>query len=953
MGIQQLDEEAIFNLARKIASPPVREGYLQQVCGENEALRARVQALLNIHEEERSLPERAAAQGPTVDEPINEGPGTVIGPYKLLEQIGEGGFGLVFMAEQQQPIRRKVAVKVLKPGMDTRQVIARFEAERQALALMDHPNIARVLDAGQTTSGRPYFVMELVRGVPITDFCDQNTLTPRARLELFVPVCQAVQHAHQKGIIHRDLKPSNVLVTLHDGTPVAKVIDFGIAKALGQRLTDKSLYTGFAQMIGTPMYMSPEQAALSGLDVDTRSDIYSLGVLLYELLTGTTPFDKERLRQAAYDEMRRIIREEEPPKPSTRISTLGQTATAVSERRRSDPRRLSQLCRGELDWIVMKALEKDRNHRYETAGAFAADVQLYLHDEPVQACPPSTLYRFRKFARRYRAALTTAALVLLALVAGVVFSAWQAIRARQARDEVRVQRDEAEANFRKACQAVDDQFTLVSQSKLFEAPGLQALRKDLLESALKYYQDFLRQRPDDAVLQAEVAASYVRLHHVYEAIDGSWTSDSVGALERGVEIVEKLLREHPQDTGLALCLAGSAKGSRALHTIYSGRLPPADPLAALPVYERAARIWERFARENPAAAAFRFDLAVLYGDISMIQADAGGPDAALPTLRKAQGILEGLAREQPKVPDYRSELDGIHFSQANILWDEGPPEEVEKHLRRSLQLTKELAADYPAVPAYRHALAGDYDVLAAWLADAGRLTEAEQAYRQALPLREKLVREFPDMPAYREELAQHHDRWGEYLRRTGRVSEADEAHRQALAIWERLAKNFPDVPEYPNILGWQLAIWPDPKFRDPGRAVELAEQALKLAGGTGQIWNTLGIAYYRAGKWKSTIEALTRSNELLEWQDVSNMFFLAMAHWQLGEKEPARKWYGLAVEWLKKHDKFRYPRHTHLDNEDRRQENRHFRAEAAALLGIEDQPLGEKKEKPPAQAPGR
>jgi WD40 repeat protein/serine/threonine protein kinase len=433
-----VNEESVFAEAQSKPDAQERAAYLDRACAGDPGLRRNVESLLAAYEEGQFLESPAPGlAAPAAEQPLREGPGTVLGPYRLMEQIGEGGMGLVFVAEQQQPVRRKVALKLIKPGMDTREVIARFEAERQALALMDHPHIARVLDAGATASGRPFFVMELVRGVPITEFCDANRLTPRQRLELFVPVCQAVQHAHTKGIIHRDIKPSNVLVTLHDDPPhptlsptlggegrvrgVVKVIDFGIAKAVGQQLTDKTVYTRFTQLVGTPLYMSPEQAGLSGLDIDTRTDIYALGVLLYELLTGRTPFDQERLRQAGYDEMRRIIREEEPAKPSTRVSTLGPAAATVSAQRQSDPRRLSRLLCGELDWVVMKALEKDRTRRYETASAFAADVQRYLKDEPVEACPPSACYRFRKFARRHqRGLLTASAVVGAVLLAGVV-----------------------------------------------------------------------------------------------------------------------------------------------------------------------------------------------------------------------------------------------------------------------------------------------------------------------------------------------------------------------------------------------------------------------------------------------------------------------------------------------------------------------------------------------------
>lgn len=434
MSVPDLKEAAIFNTARGIEAPEARREYVERACGDEPALRARVEALLRVYDADQNFPPSPVEElRARAGHPVREGPGTTIGPYQLLEQIGEGGFGMVFLAEQQHPIRRQVALKVLKPGMDTHRVVARFEAERQVLALMDHPNIARVLDGGETTSGRPYFVMDLVRGVPVTEFCDQNHFTVHRRLELFVSVCQAVQHAHQKGIIHRDLKPSNVLVTMPDGAPVVKVIDFGIAKAIDQKLTDNTLFTNFAQLVGTPLYMSPEQAEMGGLDVDTRTDNYALGVLLYELLTGTTPFDRERLRAATFDEIRRIIREEEPARPSAHVGNKTGGGDAAAANRQCDPKRLSLLLRGELDWIVMKCLEKDRARRYETANGLARDIQRYLNDEPVQACPPSSRYRLRKFLRRNKGPVTAAALVLMALLAGMAGTTWGMIRAEQAR----------------------------------------------------------------------------------------------------------------------------------------------------------------------------------------------------------------------------------------------------------------------------------------------------------------------------------------------------------------------------------------------------------------------------------------------------------------------------------------------------------------------------------------
>jgi serine/threonine protein kinase len=439
------DPDALFAQAIEIACAEERARFLEQACADNPELRREVEKLVRDHFRAGAFLERPATHlAATLDAP-REKPGTLVGPYKLMEQIGEGGMGVVYVAEQAQPVRRKVALKLIKPGLDSRQVIARFEVERQALALMDHPNIAKVLDAGTTDAGRPYFVMELVKGIPITAFCDEQRLSTRQRLGLFVVVCQAVQHAHHKGVIHRDLKPSNVLVAVHDVNAVVKVIDFGTAKATGQQLTDKTVYTGFAQMVGTPLYMSPEQAGQSALDVDTRSDVYSLGVLLYELLTGTTPFEQATFRKAGYDEMRRMIREDEPPRPSARLSTLekGQLST-VSERRAIDARRLSQEVRGDLDWVVMKALEKDRNRRYETASALAADVQRYLDDEPVQARPPTAGYRLRKFVRRNRGPVLAGFLVVAALVLGLAGSLWQAVRATQAEGVAVDERDAKE-----------------------------------------------------------------------------------------------------------------------------------------------------------------------------------------------------------------------------------------------------------------------------------------------------------------------------------------------------------------------------------------------------------------------------------------------------------------------------------------------------------------------------
>jgi WD40 repeat protein/serine/threonine protein kinase len=478
----KLDEAAIFDAALQISAPEARRLYIQQACADNRHAQERVEALIRVHEEDSGFLE-VPVQGfqNRSLEFTCEGAGSWIGPYKLIEPIGEGGFGAVFLAEQWQPIRRRVALKIVKPGMDTRQVIGRFEVERQALALMDHPNIAKVLDAGSTgagprteasgitqsltiirgsdglsgprITGRPYFVMELVKGIPITQYCDEQQLTLRERLTLFTPVCQAIQHAHQKGIIHRDLKPSNVLVTRYDGRPMPKVIDFGVAKALGQHLTEQTLTTSLGGIIGTLEYMSPEQADFGSRDIDSRADIYSLGVLLYELLTGTTPLTKERLKQKPVTELLRIIREEEPPKPSTRVTNVKDSLPSISAKRKLEPTRLTHVLRGDLDWIVMKALEKDRDRRYATANGLARDIERFLNEETVEASPPSAGYKLRKFARKNRKFLAVAAAFALLLMAGSVVSLWEAVRATKAEHVSNQERDRAEAEAKRATKA--------------------------------------------------------------------------------------------------------------------------------------------------------------------------------------------------------------------------------------------------------------------------------------------------------------------------------------------------------------------------------------------------------------------------------------------------------------------------------------------------------------------
>ena len=506
---------SIFCSALERAHGEDRGAYLLEACAGDAELRSRLDALLLAHENAGGFLKIEPNAGPApggLGAPAAELVGSMIGPYKLLKQIGEGGMGTVYLAEQDQPVRRRVALKVVKPGMDSVQVLARFGAERQALALMEHPNIARVIDGGATDNGRPYFVMELVDGLPITDYCDANQLTPQERLALFIPVCQAIQHAHHKGIIHRDIKPSNVLVTLHDGQPVPKVIDFGVAKAVDQHLTERTLFTEHGQIVGTLEYMSPEQAEVNGLDLDTRTDIYSLGVLAYELLTGSTPLERKRARSAALDEILRLIREEDPPRPSNRLSDASGRLAAISSQRKSEPTHLIRLVRGELDWILMKALEKDRTRRYATANDLAQDIARYLNDQPVEACPPSARYRLGKFYRRNKAPLLAAMLVVLALVGGIIGTTWgmfQAMDARQAEATERRTAQDKEHEARAAAASERQARTRESeQRQRAEDNAKKAVEENQIAVALQSFllRDLLAQAdPDDQAATVRLA----------------------------------------------------------------------------------------------------------------------------------------------------------------------------------------------------------------------------------------------------------------------------------------------------------------------------------------------------------------------------------------------------------------------------------------------------------------
>jgi tetratricopeptide (TPR) repeat protein len=811
-----MTEDALFAAALE-HTPAERPRFLEQACGTDAALLQRLRLLLAAHDKAVDRFDRATKPldpGEEIDGFVSlaEHVGTLIaGRYKLLEQVGEGGMGTVWVAEQTQPVRRKVALKLIKAGMDSRTVLSRFDAERQALALMDHPNIAKVLDGGTTESGRPFFVMEYVKGVPFTSYCDDARLSIPERLQLFVAVCQAVQHAHQKGIIHRDLKPSNILICLFDGQPVPKVIDFGLAKAMYQPLTEHTLYTAHGLMMGTPLYMSPEQAEFNNLDVDTRTDIYALGVILYELLTGTTPLEKQRFKDGAWQEMLRMIKDEEPPRPSARLSGSG-TLPTIAAQRHMEPVKLTKLVRGELDWIVMKCLEKERARRYETANGLARDVQRYLADEVVEARPPSAAYRLRKFARRYRGAMATAAGFAGLLVLAAAVFAWQAVRATRAearaaleRDAAQEARKRADRNFETAKDAVERYLSNVTENPNLKQANFHQLRKDLLDTALPFFQKLVEQEGSDPDLQGSRGQAYYRLANLRSEMGEleHAAADYQGALE----ILKPLAAEFPAVAQYRQNLASShCDYGYALARL--GRRPEAED-----EYHNAIAIQEQLVTSLPAERQYREDLARSHSQLSgvlasnsagMFVSQTGRTDEAQAECRKALAVRERLAADFPTVAKYHRDVGGALSDLAGLISESGKLTEAVALFEQAIRHQELARARDPKDSISLKFLSIHHYNLALLFGDLGRWADSAGEYGQAVAGLEKLVADFPPVVEYREMLGVFRMNLGIILADLGRREEAESQHRKAMILQKRLAVEFPTRADHYTYLGGSL-----------------------------------------------------------------------------------------------------------------------------------------------------
>jgi serine/threonine protein kinase len=830
-GEEAMNEETLFQEA--LSRPPEeRAAFLEEACAGRPELRAAVEALLAAHEKSDNILDKPPAQ--TVDSgtgqagadatrdhtpepsnassagtatadycPMSQAGMVIAGRYTLQERIGQGGMGEVWVAKQTEPVKRRVALKLIKTGMDSKAVLARFEQERQALALMDHPNIGKVLDGGMTPTGQPFFVMELVNGLPLTKFCDEARLTPRERLELFVPICQAVQHSHQKGIVHRDLKPANILVTLIDGKPVPKIIDFGVAKATAGKLTDESLSTQFGAVVGTMEYMSPEQAGFSGEDIDTRADIYSLGVILYELLTGLRPIDAKRLKKAALTEMIRIVREEEPSRPSARLST-DNSLPSLAALRQTEPRRLMAMLRGELDWVVMKCLEKSRERRYETANGLARDIQRFLDGDPVEACPPSVPYRLRKFASKHRAAMITVGAFALLLVAATAVSTGLAIWAN--RERVRAVNAENAAGEQKRRAEDSEQLAIDAVKRFRDAvanvpelknnPQFDGLRKQLLKEPLNFFRGLRERLQSDKDPRPE---SLARLAQA--SFDLGGLTDEIGdkqdaliSYREALAIRRKLADANPDVRGFQLDLA------RSYNSV--GRLLGATgkPAEALKAFESAVAIKQTHADANPTVGEFQRSLAVSHSHIAALLFQTGKPAEALKALESVLAIRQKLADANPAVTDFQRDLAHSHQSMGILLADIGKPAEALKAFESAVAIERRLAGANPAVTDFQRDVAHSHHSIGRLLSDMGKLAEALKAYESAVAIERKLVDANPSVTELLGDLARSYHDIGWLLFQTGRPTEAMTSNQLALAIFEKLVDANPSVTLFQSCL---------------------------------------------------------------------------------------------------------------------------------------------------------